>query len=60
MFECLETARAYSMLHDPQVAPNLRAEQFLELAKRAGYSEDAAQKAATAHANRRLDQELPP
>lgn len=47
------------MLHDPNVGGKLNAEQFLELCKDAGYSEEQAQKAATRRANQRLDQGLP-
>jgi hypothetical protein len=56
----LDTAKAWEMLHDPDIVPNLKADPFYELCLRAGYSEDAAQKAATAHANHRLDRNLAP
>ena len=44
------------MLHDGKVVSNLKPDDFYELCKRAGYSEAVSQKAATAHANVRLDQ----
>ena len=59
LFGALQTAKAWEMLHDPNVGGKLNADQFLELCKEAGYSEEQAQKAATRRANQRLDQGLP-
>lgn len=56
----LQTGRAYDMLHDPNVGGSLKSDDFLSLCRRAGYSEEAAQKAATERANQRLDRNMEP
>ncbi len=58
--DCLETATCWSMLHDPSIAGDLDAEAFLELAVKAGYGEDQAQRAATQRALARMRKDLPP
>lgn len=49
---------AWEALNDRSLS--LRADDVLKLCLEAGYTEDAAQRAATAQANSRLDQGLPP
>jgi len=48
------------MVHDPDIGGAQSAEGLLKLCRRAGYSEDEAQKMATERANQRLDKELVP
>jgi hypothetical protein len=56
----LTQAKAWERLHDASYCGVLNAEELLELAKEAGYSEDEAQKMATIRANARMDKDLPP
>lgn len=58
--EALETAIAWNHLHDPKVSAELNAEGILDLAKAAGYSEEAAQKMAAIRGFKRLEHNLPP
>ena len=51
---------AWEVLHDPDKAAHLTAEQVLEQCRRAGYGEEASQKAATRHGFERLKQGLSP
>lgn len=60
LWKVLDACHAYEALHDPQVAGALNSEQYLDLALKAGYHEEAAQRAATRRANDRLALELPP
>ncbi len=53
-------ARAWDRLHTPNDSGTLDSEGLLNLAKEAGFTEEAAQKAATARANARMDQNLKP
>jgi hypothetical protein len=59
LFDCLENATAWEMLHDPQVAGVLDAEGMLLLCRAAGMGEDEAQKAASARAWERVRRDLP-
>ncbi len=59
LFLALGQARAWTWLHDPQASGHLNAEQILELCKDAGFSEEAAQKAATRRGYERMKRELP-
>ena len=59
LFGCLEQVQAWEMLHNPQVVGTLNTEEFFELCKTAGYSKQAAQKAASAWAWKRMQKELP-
>jgi hypothetical protein len=58
LFEALSSVKAYRRLHDVKL-DEINAEGYLELAKAAGYSERAAQKAASAWAYERMVRELP-
>jgi hypothetical protein len=60
LLACLEQAKCWSAVHDPNIGGMMDAEEFLELCKAAGYSEEAAQKAATERANKRMDKDLTP
>ena len=51
--------QAFRLLNDPQHAGQLNAEQFLDLAVKAGFSEEAAQKAASERALARMREGLP-
>ena len=59
-FEALNTAKAWDMLHDPEVTRDMRTTDFMDLCRRAGYGEDATQKAGKSWANGRLDQNKEP
>ncbi len=56
----LEGATAWRKLHDPQATADMTAEGILHLMQTAGYSEHAAQKAATEWGFERVKRELPP
>lgn len=60
LFAGLQVAKAWEMLHDPKVTGNLKTDSYMQLCRDAGYSEEVAQKAGTAWANKRLDAELEP
>lgn len=60
LLECLPAAIAYENLHNPALSGGLDAEGVLELAKLAGYSEEAAQKAAKRRGEERMKRDLPP
>lgn len=47
-------------MHDPNIGGAMRAEDYLQLCRDAGYTEEEAQKAATERANKRMDKELEP
>jgi hypothetical protein len=51
----LDIAKAWELMHDPQVAGNLDTEQYMELCKQAGYTEAETQKAGTRWAAARLE-----
>ena len=59
MFDGLQTARAWDMLHDQNVVGGLDTEGYLDLCMAAGYPKDVAQKAANEWANKRLSKDLP-
>ena len=54
----LTVAKAWEMLHDSATVGKLDTEAYLELCLRAGYSQEASQRAAKEWANRRLDAEM--
>lgn len=56
---CLEEAYAWRHLHDPHLVGSMTAEEVLGLAKRAGYSEEVAQKMSSEHGWWRLQHDLP-
>jgi hypothetical protein len=60
LFAGLNVAKAWAMLHDPEVTRTLKTDAYMQLCRDAGYHEDAVQKAGTAWANKRLDAELEP
>jgi hypothetical protein len=60
LWDCLEAARAYERVHDPEHSSNLAAEELLELCRAAGYPEEVCQKAATERALARMRRELEP
>lgn len=51
---------AYNLLHDRQVGGTLNAEAILDLCRKAGYSESAAQKAASRRAESRMNRDQEP
>jgi hypothetical protein len=53
----MEEAKAFEDLENPEVGGRLNANDFYELCRKAGYSEEVSQKAATARANSILDRE---
>jgi hypothetical protein len=59
LFAALPQALAFKELHDGKATGDLNAEQMYELARRAGYSEDGAQKIATARGEARMNVDLP-
>jgi hypothetical protein len=56
----LESARAYEWVNTPSIASSLTADGMLELCRKAGYSEESSQKAATNQANARMDRDMVP
>jgi len=60
MFAGLKIAKAWSMLHDPQVVGNLDSKVYMELYRDAGYSEEQVQYAGNSWANMRIDRGLEP
>jgi len=58
-FDCLESAKAWETLHNPEVSGNLTADGLYELMLAAGWSEQAAQKAGTRRAVERQREGLP-
>ncbi len=59
LFRCANKVQSWRLLHDPHGSGSMDPNQILELCKSAGYTEEAAQKAATVRADQRLDQNLP-
>lgn len=59
MFDLLTVAKAYEMLHSPEITKNLNAESYLELCQAAGYGEEASKKAACEWGLKRLRNDLP-
>jgi len=57
--DLLGTARAWEMLHDPEVTGGLDTEAYLGLCLAAGYSQTASQKAAKEWGLKRLRRNLP-
>lgn len=60
LFEGLKLARAWAMLHDPEVVKHLNTVAYMSLCRDAGYSEAEVQNAGNAWANSRLDAGLEP
>jgi hypothetical protein len=60
LFDLLHTAKAWEMLHDPEIAGMCSPDEFLDLAKAAGCSEDEAQKAASNHAWAKMQKDVGP
>ena len=58
MFAGLQVAKAWQMLNGGNIG-HLTTEQYMDLCRDAGYTEQAAQKAGTMWANKRLDVEQP-
>jgi hypothetical protein len=56
---CLPGVQAWQILNDPDQKIRYNAAQVYDLFLQAGYPEETAQKAATEHANARLDRNLP-
>lgn len=54
----LRIAKAWEMLHQPEITRNMDTLSYVELCKDAGYSDEAAQRAGTRWANMRLDRGL--
>lgn len=55
LYRGLKLARAWSMLHDPEVVKHMDTEAYMALHRDAGYSEAEVQRAGTLWANKRLD-----
>lgn len=60
MYSGLKLAKAWAMLHDPEVVKHLDTAAYMSLHRDAGYSEDSVQKAGNMWANRRMDAGLEP
>ena len=60
MYRGLKGAKAWAMLHDPEIVKHLDTAAYMSLYRDAGYSEDEVQKAGNAWANMRLDSGLSP
>lgn len=60
MYSGIKLARAWDMLHDPEVVKHLNSGAYMALHRDAGYSEEDAQKAGNMWANKRLDAGLEP
>ena len=60
MFAGLKIAKAWEMLHDPEIVKHMNTEGYMSLHRDAGYSEDEVQRAGNAWANMRLDKGLEP
>ena len=56
---CLVAARAYEMLHDPELGPRIDMEGTLKLALRAGYSQPEAQEMARLQGLERMRRDEP-
>jgi hypothetical protein len=54
MMDSVSVVRAFRMLHDPDYVGGMNTENYLELCKAAGYSEESSQKAASEWAVKRL------
>jgi len=54
MFDLLHVAKAWEMLHNPEITSYLDTDAYFELCQSAGYSKEAAEKAAAAWAFQRL------
>lgn len=50
---------AWHALQNPEVGGRMDPDQILDLCRRAGYTEEAAQKAASQRAEERLDSQVP-
>lgn len=59
-WDALQVCWAHDRLRDPRQGGRANAEEMYELCKAAGYSEEAAQRAARQRAEDRMDRELPP
>jgi hypothetical protein len=61
LFGALQQARAWERLHDPEVlgSPGMKTDNVYEIAKAAGYGEEAAQKFAKDWAWQRSKRDLP-
>lgn len=53
-------AKAWDMLHDPEVGGQMETDDFLELCVNAGFTQKEAKKAALKRANDRMDRDLKP
>lgn len=60
MYSGLKLARAWDMVHDPEVVKHLNTASYMALHRDAGYSEADVQSAGNAWANQRLDVGLEP
>jgi len=60
LWKLLGWAQAWEQVNDPDVGGEMRGEAFLDLLKRAGFSEDVAQTAASERAWQRMNKDLPP
>jgi hypothetical protein len=59
MFDGLQIAMAWQMLHDPNVTQHLNADAYYDLCIKAGYTEEMSQKAARDWGNKRLAADVP-
>jgi hypothetical protein len=60
VFRGLKLARAWDMLHDPQVVKQLNTVNYMNLCRDAGYTEAEVQKAGNVWANSRMDAGMAP
>lgn len=60
MFRGLKIAKAWDMLHNPEVVKHMNTASYMALHRDAGYAEADVQRAGNAWANARLDAGLEP
>lgn len=59
-FAGLKVAKAWDMLHDPEVTKHMKSADYMNLCRDAGYAEEEVQRAGNQWANMRLDRDLEP